>query len=54
MSTHNKCFHGEIRKILRGYPLLSEAGLDIIKEWYGHKAIQNFIEETEMGPRSSL
>ena len=25
MSTHNICFHGEIRKILCGYPLLSVA-----------------------------
>ena len=25
MSTHNICFHGEIRKILYGYPLLSVA-----------------------------
>ena len=25
MSTHNVCFHGEIRKILCGYPLLSVA-----------------------------
>ena len=25
MSTHNKCFRGEIRKILCGYPLLSVA-----------------------------
>ena len=25
MSTHNICFHREIRKILCGYPLLSEA-----------------------------
>ena len=25
MSTHNICFHGEIRKILGGYPLLSVA-----------------------------
>ena len=24
MSTHNICFHGEIRKLLCGYPLLSE------------------------------
>ena len=23
MGTHNICFHGEIRKILSGYPLLS-------------------------------
>ena len=23
MSTHNICFHGEIRKIITGYPLLS-------------------------------
>ena len=23
MSTHNICFHGEINKILHGYPLLS-------------------------------
>ena len=28
MSTHNICFHGEIRKILCGYPLLSVAMLD--------------------------
>ena len=27
MSTHNICFHGEIRKILCGYPLLSGAML---------------------------
>ena len=25
MSTHNICFHGEIRKIICGYPLLSVA-----------------------------
>ena len=25
MLTHNICFHGEIRKILCGYPLLSVA-----------------------------
>ena len=25
MSTHNICFHGEIRKIICGYPLLSGA-----------------------------
>ena len=25
MSTHNVCFHGEIRKMLCGYPLLSVA-----------------------------
>ena len=25
MTTHNICFHGEIRKILCGYPLLSVA-----------------------------
>ena len=25
MSTHNICLHGEIRKILCGYPLLSVA-----------------------------
>ena len=25
MITHNICFHGEIRKILSGYSLLSEA-----------------------------
>ena len=25
MSTHNICFHGELRKILCGYPLLSVA-----------------------------
>ena len=25
MSTHNICFHGEIRKILCGYPLFSVA-----------------------------
>ena len=25
MSTHNICFHGEIRKILCGYPLLTVA-----------------------------
>ena len=25
MSTHNICFHGDIRKILRGYSLLSGA-----------------------------
>ena len=25
MNTHNICFHGEIRKILCGYPLLSVA-----------------------------
>ena len=25
MSTHNICFHGEIRKLLCGYPLLSVA-----------------------------
>ena len=25
MSTHNMCFHGEIRKIFCGYPLLSGA-----------------------------
>ena len=25
MSTHNICFHGEIRTILRGYPVLSRA-----------------------------
>ena len=25
MGTHNICFHGEIRKILCGYPLLSVA-----------------------------
>ena len=29
MSTHNICFHGEIRKILCGYPLLSVAMEDI-------------------------
>ena len=29
MSTHNICFHGEIKKILCGYPLLSVA----IKPW---------------------
>ena len=23
MSTHNICFHGEIRKMLSGYPVLS-------------------------------
>ena len=26
MSTHNICFHGEIRKILCGYPLLASLG----------------------------
>ena len=25
MSTHNICFHGEIRKIVSGYPVLSVA-----------------------------
>ena len=29
MSTHNICFHGEIRKILCGYPLLS-AAVDLV------------------------
>ena len=31
MSTHNICFHGEIRKILCGYPLLSVAMIDFIQ-----------------------
>ena len=31
MSTHNVCFHGEIRKILHGYPLLSVAMKTILK-----------------------
>ena len=29
MSTHNICFHGEIRKVLCGYPLLSGAMHDL-------------------------
>ena len=29
MSTHNICFHGEIRKILCGYPLLSVAMIPV-------------------------
>ena len=37
MSTHNICFHREIRKILRGYPLLSVAMIytrGIVKDEY--------------------
>ena len=30
MNTYNICFHGEIRKILGGYPLLSGAMSDTI------------------------
>ena len=29
-------------------------GLHIIRKGHGHQAIYNFIEETEMGHRSSL
>ena len=29
MSTHNVCFHGEIRRILCGYPLLSIAMISV-------------------------
>ena len=35
MSTHNICFHREIRKILCGYPLLSLAMFrGLVKEEY--------------------
>ena len=37
MSTHNICFRGEIRKILRGYPLLSVAMLENTKRVIGEQ-----------------
>ena len=38
MSTHNICFHGEIRKILCGYPLLSVAMSDTPKDSLTYKS----------------
>ena len=46
MSTHNICFHGEIRKILCGFPLLSGAmdiclfdlGLTSLSTFFSHIA----------------
>ena len=39
MSTHNICFCAGIRKLLRGYPLLSEAML--IQFYHGIHCLQN-------------
>ena len=42
MSTHNLCFHGEIRKILCGYPLLSVAVSGCGKELNAHLFVLRF------------
>ena len=34
MSTHNVCFHGEIRKILSGYQLLSKATYIVPRQFF--------------------
>ena len=38
MSTHNICFHQEIRNILCGYPLLSVAMFNGIDKQCGHRS----------------
>ena len=43
MSTHNICFHREIRKILCGYPLLSVAMLMSTHMMYLHGVIENYL-----------
>ena len=43
MSTHNICFHGEIRKILCGYPLLSVAVYGV---GFGSRGIKQNVSST--------
>ena len=40
MSTHNICFHGEIRKIFYGYPLFSGAVVNDIDNDYTWQNVQ--------------
>ena len=44
MSTHNICFHREIRKIIYGYPLLSRAMDDTVAFFHTqHQQILNSL-----------
>ena len=60
MSTHNICFHGEIRKIFTGYPLLSRPMYMELGIWLywglfvaekGKKGTEELLEETKESNR---